>query len=337
MNKKLYLAVDMNGCPNRCAHCWLGHMPNKNMDSDIDVYLVEYFRPYFDTVVYYSWLREPDFCENYDERWRRDNLISIGEKPVRFELASFWRLVRDRKYVYFLKDVGVTCVQLTFFGLKGFTDRYVGRKGSFEELIRATEILVEHEIAPRWQVFINEENKDEIVSLWEFSKQIKLEERCLSFGQKFRFFVHAGSAEGENRKLYNIRICKEHIPNEVIPLYLDYDKVCTESELCKLLAYDDSHITFRNDDKIVLNISNELDVFFNYTHMIGKWKIGNIKQDPKEVLIERVLSERIPALELSDKITVSELIKRYGDMTSHRVFTENDYKTYLLNCYLDES
>ena len=126
--KSLTLAVDMFGCPNRCLHCWLSHMPNKKMDDRDDKWIVDCFKPYFDKIEFFSWLREPDFCQNYRERWEIDKELSVNTVPRRFELGSFWRLVRDPEYVLFLKDVGVKCVQLTFFGLKETTDRYIGRK-----------------------------------------------------------------------------------------------------------------------------------------------------------------------------------------------------------------
>ena len=34
---KLSLVVDMAGCPNRCKHCWLGHMPNYKMNEEDDL------------------------------------------------------------------------------------------------------------------------------------------------------------------------------------------------------------------------------------------------------------------------------------------------------------
>lgn len=112
--KHLTLVVDMYGCPNRCKHCWLGHIPNTAMSEDVNQYLIDYFKDTFDTITYYSWVRESDYCDNYHERWKRDNEISIGKKPERFELASFYRLNRDPDYVNFLKEVGVKIVQLSF-------------------------------------------------------------------------------------------------------------------------------------------------------------------------------------------------------------------------------
>lgn len=334
--KSLVLAVDMYGCPNRCRHCWLGHMPNRKMEENADVWLVDYFKPYFKNITYYSWLREPDYCGDYEQRWHRDNQLSVNIPPSRFELASFWRIVRDPGYVGFLQRVGVQTVQLTFFGMEEMTDKYTGRKGAFHELLEATEILLAHRIAPRWQAFINEENKDEIVGLSKLAESLKLQERCHDFHGNFKFFVHSGSCEGENRALYDIRIDKNHIPAELIPYYLNYDKVMTERKCWYLLRNDSSSPVYHNGEQIVLHISNMYDVYFNFTHMTENWKIGNLKIDSQEEIVHRILEEDIPALNRARNITVSELAKKYGDKLSHKAFLINDYKAYLLNCYLDD-
>ena len=49
----LTILADMYGCPNRCKHCWLGHMPNKKMPDDSDELIVNYFKPYFHFTVGY--------------------------------------------------------------------------------------------------------------------------------------------------------------------------------------------------------------------------------------------------------------------------------------------
>ena len=111
-----------------------------------------------------------------------------------------------------------------------------GRKGAFRELLQATEILLQHGIIPRWQAFLNEENKAEVPALLGLIKTLELEKRCRAFGEDFKFFVHAGSCDGENRKLYPIRIEKGHIPEELRPYYLDYDQVLTEAQCTCILA-----------------------------------------------------------------------------------------------------
>lgn len=337
MNQKsLTLAVDMYGCPNRCGHCWLGHMPNKQMDSDSDVWIVNYFKPFFNKITYYSWLREPDFCSDYKERWKRDMQLSVNSTPQRFELASFWRIVRDPEYVKFLKDVGTKKVQLTFFGMEELTDKYVGRKGAFQELLKATEILIDNHITPRWQAFINEENKNSLVELLQLTETLKLRERCISLQDEFKFFIHAGSCDGENRKLYDIRIQRSDIPEVLKKYYLDFEKVLTERECVERLENDTSYPSYHNDDLIVLYISNIYNVYFNFTNMSEAWKIGNLKEESSEELVRSVLEEDTYALNLAKAISFKELAGRYGDRRSQRVFFLDDYKDYLMNCFLDD-
>ena len=334
--KKLVLLLDMYGCPNRCLHCWIGHTPNKKMDLDSDSKMVNYFKPFFDEIEFYSWTREPDYASDYEKRWLRDNEISINSKPKRFELASFYRIVRDSSYVKFLKNVGTKVVQLTFFGLENNTDKFVGRKGAFKELLQATNILIENEIAPRFQVFINKENINEIVDLLNLTKELNIVERCNSFNQDFKFFVHEGSPDGENRKLIDIRIDKEDIPLELIPYFLDYQELYTESEIIEMYTNDNSFMKYEYQDEMILYISNDYNVFYNFTEMTSKWKIGNIIEDDKDELINRLFNMDIVAIKVAEKTPISFLIKTYGNCNSHKAFFKKDYLHYLLLQHLDK-
>ena len=328
--KKLILAADMYGCPNRCLHCWIGHMPNRKTEEGADRFIVDYFFPYFESIEFYSWLREPDFCDDYKDRWEKDKALCKNAVPERFELASFYRIVRDDGYIPFLSSVGVKKVQLTFFGLKELQDRYVGRKGAYEEIMLATDRLIDGGMVPRWQCFINEENKDDIVKIYGIAEDIR-KNRC----KDLEFFVHEGSCEGENRRLYPIRITKQNIPPELIPVYLDYDKILTERKCCEILENDETNPDFKVGDEITLYISNEYDVYYNFTHMTKPWVIGNLKKDDPETLVKNVMSGNTPALNKAKQCVWSELVRRYGDKTSERVFSSGDYKIYLFNKYLE--
>ena len=334
-NKQLNLVVDMYGCPNRCKHCWIGHVDYQQMETDADVYIVNYFQPYFDKIAFYSWLREPDFTGDYEKRWNRDLKISVNCKPKRYELASFYQLNRDSEYVHFLKKIGVKKVQLTFFGMKHMTDFYIGRTGAFEELLNAVNILLEHGIVPRFQLFINQENKEDIVEFMAFTKSLELEKRCREIGQEFEMFVHEGSCDGENAKLYDIRINREDIPEEVIPYYMNYVELMTEQECCKLLKDSEEIFTYHNEEDITLNITSTMDVYFNFTNMSKEWKIGNLLEDCREELIEKIVGEDTEALRKSRQVRIGTLVRKYGDFQSHRVFLLNDFKAYLLNCFIE--
>lgn len=325
-NKKhISLVVDMNGCPNRCMHCWLGDLPNHIMEEKDARLLVDLFHKYFDNVTYYSWLREPDFTNDYRNRWIMDNELS-DTKPQRFELASFYRIVRDKDYIKFLKEVGTKKVQLTFFGLKELTDKYIGRAGAFDELVLATKILKENNIEPRWQIFINQENKDEIIKVIELGKGMKVNE----------IFVHEGSCDGNNRNFYTIRINKNEIPKDVILYYLDYEERLTEKECVDILLKDESHfIPSYNPNEIVINITSDFNAYFNYTNPSFKWLIGNILQDSFDEIVKRILTNEVEAIQIAKAITLKDLALKYGDSNSNKVFALDDYKMYLLNCHLE--
>ena len=324
--KHVHLVVDMHGCPNRCQHCWLGKLPDHVLSDDDATWIASLFRPYFKDLTFYSWLREPDFASNYKKRWEEDCKLS-SKKPERFELASFYRIVRDPGYVLFLKEVGTKKVQLTFFGGQATTDRYVGRKGAYQELMEATRVLMEYGIAPRWQLFINMDNKDEILPQIEIGKGLGVEE----------IFVHEGSCDGNNAKLYDIRIQKDDIPTELAPYYLDYEKIKTEEECCALLKDSQECFLPHNEDDIVLNITSDFNVYFNFTNPMPAWCLGNLKKDPIEEIVRRAVKEDVPALILSKAMPLGKLVAKYGNAASPKVFDLGDYKMYLLNRYLDET
>ena len=329
-HRQLNLVADLYGCPNRCRHCWLGHMPNRDMGSDADRFLVDYFSPFFEKIAFYSWLREPDFCRDYPARWRRDLEISKNAAPERFELASFYRIVRDPDYIPFLKAVGVPKVQLTLFGLRQTQDAFVGRKGAFDEVMQATQLLIDGGIVPRWQCFLYETNIDEIAALYDMAQKLR-QVRC----PELEFFVHEGTCDGENRKLYPIRIEKRHIPAALIPVYLGYDALLSERECCERLRDDPGHPRFHNETEITLMISNNWDVYFNFTHMTPAWVIGNLKTDDKAELIRRIVEEDSFALRRAGQVTFTELTARFGDANSEKAFSLEDYQTYLFNCCLE--
>lgn len=235
--------------------------------------------------------------------------------PERFELASFYRIVRDEKYIPFLKEVGVSKIQLSFFGLKETQDRYVGRKGAFEEVMQATELLIREGITPRWQCFINEKNKDDILKIYKIAKEIR-QNRC----PDLEFFAHEGSCDGENRKLYPIRIRKDSIPDELKEVYFGFESLLTEKECIEKLKNDSSHPVFIIGNEITLNISTCYDVFYNFTHMTEPWKIGNLKTDNNEELIQRVITGNTNALNKAKLCKWTELAAKYGDPSSERVF-----------------
>lgn len=324
-DRHLTVCLDMHGCPNRCRHCWLGDLPNRKIKEGYDEFIVGSFKWHFPNITFYSWLREPDFCPDYKDRWIKDNALSTIS-PKRFELASFFRIARDEEYVNWLKEVGTKKVQLTFFGLERTTDGFVGRKGAYKELLQATRALKSHGIEPRWQIFLYQTNKQEAVCLLDIANQMGVKE----------VFVHEGSCDGNNRKLYDIRIDKNGIPELLKPYYLNYPNLLSEKECIAKLKDDETPYLPHNEKDITLYITSDLNVYFNFTNPSPAWRIGNIEQDGIDAIAEKTLNEDILALKLAKTMPIKELVRKYGDPNSDKVFSLDDYKMYLLNNYLNE-
>ena len=118
----------------------------------------------------------------------------------------------------------------------------------------------------------------------------------------------------------------------MIPYYINFSETKTETELYGILSYDDTCYAYHNDSEIILNIANNFDVYFNFTHMRPECKIGNILTDDSSELVRRIINEDIPALRLARKTPVSKLVKLFGNPLSHKIFDcIDDYKAYLLN------
>ena len=61
---------------------------------------------------------------------------------------------------------------------------------------------------------------------------MKLKEWVEAFGGIFKFFVHTRSCDGENRKLYPIRITEGEAPDILIPYFLNYKDNYSEKRKC---------------------------------------------------------------------------------------------------------
>lgn len=328
--KKITTCFDVAGCPNRCKHCWIGHFDNGNMTLDDLKSAANSFNDYTEELEVYSWFREPDFMSNYKELWKIDNELSKNSPPKRFELLSFWRIIRDKEYVKWAYELGVRKCQLTFFGLEENTDYFIGRKGAFHELISSTEILIEHGIAPRWQTFVNKKNIDELHALIALSKSMKLDERCRDIGSEFKMFIHQGNCEGENEKLYDIRITDEDSIN--IPIEYQFDLGESESKLYNELISDTSTENIVSDSP-VLFITSNLDVYPNYSQISPWWHLGNMRRDGLDKVLNNYIENKSLAQNLRSTVPICEMVKSCGNPNSKRLFDKDDYIAFILNQY----
>lgn len=342
---KVTVCVDMAGCPNRCRHCWIGVTPNKGMDIEQFKAIAMAFREQVNYFEIYSWYREPDFRRDYRELWEIEKQLSTI-KTKHFELASFWRLVRDETYVKWLCEQDVKKCQLTLFGDEDTTDFYVGRKGAYQEIIKAIDILLENGIALRLQVFVNQKNVLVLNSVVKICNDLNLEERCKALGQEFELFVHAGTCDGENAKLYDIRVESKDlskIPDYLVKHTLDYMKKTSieevfgfsEKYLCSEFKEWDEY-SYSKSNSPVFYVDSYLNVYPNTTSTYSWWKIGNLLTDDCDTILKRYVENDYFAARMIEANKFEDILAVFGNKDSAKLFDVEDYYYYILNLYLKE-
>lgn len=339
-SKNIVVCMDMEGCPNRCKHCWLGHTPNKKVSEGTLREVVKEFRnwtrkgdekPFFEKISVNTWYREPDFAPNYRELWELEKELS--DEPMRFELLSIWRLAKDDTYAKWAKEIGTKECQISFFGLEENTDYFVGRKGAFKDNLLATERLLDVGIVPRWQLFLNEKNINELDKFVELIKTLELEKRTEEIGGKFQVFSHIPSPDGESFNIENLRPTKEMISR--VPAYLkemsiNHFKVdtfeeivgSTEEELLPQLINKDTSLA--NYPNLAFMVTPDLDVYPNMGEPLKWWCIGNLKSDGIDRIMNRFINDEVPGLKVNFKVPISQLAKKYGRSNSQYLYTEED-------------
>lgn len=337
--EKLTVCLDMAGCPNRCRHCWLGATPNGHMTASDLEETARAFRPFTRELEVFDWYREPDYTRDYKVLWEKTAALSDVKTP-HFELVSYWRAVRDEAYIPWLKELGVEKCQLTLFGGEEKTDEYVGRSGAYGEIVKTIDLLLAHEIAPRLQVFVNQDNLADMPAVEELIESMKLEERCRAIGKPFEAFVHNGSCDGENEKLYDLRVLPEDL-DKIPPKLADYTKAhfhtadlsavfgLPESVLCEEWA--DMSTWNVVEKSPVFYVDKDGDIYPNITAPAPFWKLGNRQQDGVEAILTNYVENATPAQHTSITVPLQELVKEQGNPHSRRLFTKGDYRIYLLN------
>jgi len=337
---KITACLDMAGCPNRCRHCWLGNTPNGRLRADDLRSMAAYFRPFADGLEVASWYREPDYLPEYKELWAIESELSDRRTTPHWELMSVWRATRDAAYVPWLKSLGMSKCQLTVFGGREKTDYYSGRSGVYDEILEAIELLLAAHIAPRIQVFANQDNVDDLQAVVDMIHTINLEERCAAFGTPFTAFVHQGSCDGENENLYGIRVTPEDltkIPGKLADYSLrHWGKSClaeifgqTEQELVTQLSASDETGSFVSDTPVFL-VDKDFNVYPNITTPSPHWVLGNAKTASAEVVLDCYRNSGSPAQKARLTVPLGEMVKRCGDPSGRRLFCKNDYIDLIL-------
>ncbi len=338
----IIVCLDMAGCPNRCKHCWVGHAPNGHLTDDDLRFVAEAFRPFTDYLAVYDWYREPDYQDHYEALWTLCQRLSDVHE-AHFEPISFWRIVRDPRYVKWLSALGLKRAQLTLFGGPETTDFYTGRKNAYNEILEAIEILIAHRISPRIQIFVNQENLCELPFLESLIERLDPDNRCKAFGGEFSCFMHQGSCDGENEKLYGIRITPDDldkIPQALVAYTLRHFHQSriedvfgkTEQALYERLMADQTTASYVSRTP-VFYVDGQFNVYPNVAPPEPAWLLGNLKADGVEAVLENYVQSKSTAQRTRLTVPLGRIVTSQGDPTSLRLFSEGGYIEYLLNTY----
>jgi hypothetical protein len=335
--KHIGIAMDMHGCPNRCRHCYIGPLPGGSLSEGDLRWAAGRFRqyvrpgeatPYFERLSVSSWVREPDYSDDYERLAALEGELSDGP-PVRCELLSIWRLARDPKYARWARRVGPDTCQITFFGLEQTQDWFYRRRGAFGDCIAATEALLEAGMKPRWQLFLTKEILPDLGGLMGLVERMRLRERVAELGGEFAMFIHVPSFVGEGRKIAHLAATLEDTKQIPVALVESTQRHfgsqrlwVTEAEAVAENLKDERPLAYsepQSEAKLWLGIAANWDVFPSIGSGEPWWRMGNFKRDSLEAILANLAQDRLLPLGLNKPGIRRDLAQRYGDPGSQRV------------------
>lgn len=339
MYDALKVALDMGGCPNKCRHCYFGISKSTKLEIDDLDLVYELISPFTKKLAIYSWYKEPDYLSNYQELYEKEIKLSDQDIYERNSFASIYRLNRDEKYVKWLKCINQKEVQLTFFGLESNTNYFTNRPNAYKELLNAIEILINNEINPIIQIFINKKNINELNKFLNLIEKLKIKERIETFA-KFKIFAHLGTPTGENLKNICYRITEKDL--KLIPktLYESSSKYLNtinpfgipEHKLYEKYQNNENYLNLKKE-QLGLFINYKFDVYPNILSTAPYFKLGNLKIDSVKEILENYELNKAFALKTSQEIKIKDLVTNMGNKDGIWMFQEDEYLPYLLELY----
>ncbi len=341
---RIGVAFDMQGCPNRCRHCWLGPGNSRTLSEQDVRWGVSLFRNLIargntpiKKLSVVTWFREPDFHDDYRQLYDLEAELGDG-KPNRYELLSIWRLARDDSYARWAKSVGPDKCQISFFGLRETNDWFHRRKGAFNDAITATERLLDTGIKPRWQIFLTTKLVPELNELLALVDKLRLRERVQELGDEFQLFMHPPGPDHEARNIEELRPTSEQLvdlPETILAptrKYYSRDVLWQSEEILYSEIINDRNMKNGSALPEVLwfFVRSNWDVFANIGTLEDWWCLGNLKRDSVKTIIHRFETDETPGLKSLFHESHAKLSRQYGNPNGHRVYSS---KKDLLSLY----
>jgi hypothetical protein len=334
------VAVDLWGCPNRCRHCYLGNAPNGRLPKGILRQVAEAFRtwrrpgesiPWFDQVDVSSAYREPDYCDDYRALYELERSLS-RRAPRRWELLSTWRLARDPDYAHWAARLGPRSCQITFFGGREKTDWFAGRPGAFNDNVKATDVLLDVGLIPRWQIILTKPGMADLPLLMSLVNTLKLRERTAEIGGRFDVFANLPSPDGEAFKIEHLRIESSDFASMPEALLestrAHFGGIGWETEAAIVEGVlGGETIPAYSPESLWFFINSNLDVFANFGDLTPGWRLGSFAANTPDEIIAAFESDAPPAYQAAFHTPDMTLAERFGRTDGLALYTPGDLKS----------
>ena len=90
------------------------------------------------------------------------------------------------------------------------------------------------------------------------------------------------------------------------------------------------------EDAPVFYVDRNFDVYPNITAPAPFWRLGNLRTDGAEAILQTYLDSASPAQHAALTVPVREFVRAYGNPDSERLFGQSDYLEFLLNRWCRE-
>ncbi len=337
--RRIGLALDVAGCPNRCRHCWLTCHANQPMDERAILEVAGVFRAALsvrtECFQVLTWIREPDFHPDYARLRELERELSDEAVADDWGLLSVWRLARDPHYADWAREHrGAKTCQITYFGTGETNDWFYRRKGAHDDCMAATEACLRAGIIPRWQLFLTKKMVPHLDEWEPLIRDLRLRERCEEIGGEFTVFIHTPSPDGEAFGLERLRPTKADI--EAVPMCLMSESRrhlrCVdplgepEGRLVRRVLSGELDIPPTLPPQLWFQVTPSFDVYSNLGEMSPPWRLGNLQIDSITDIIRRLETDFPPAFRPAFGVPTPELARAWGQPRGRRYYTPSDLR-----------
>ncbi len=192
-------------CACRCRYCLLAYNgQTSGVEYERSVRFADAFRTYIkqnrpelDFLFYYGYSMEhPNLAETLDYF---NSYHSVNGKFLQFNGMEFRDLEHIKSLMRDLRLHGVETIDLTFYGIKDYHDKFAVRRGDFDYLMQIMNCAISYGIHVRSGITLTNENVNQIERLIE----------QISKSSSIRLFIP--HSEGRGKNLENIRFTQDSL------------------------------------------------------------------------------------------------------------------------------